>query len=214
MNRLKTGVINAIFEYGEAETNYLKERDGELGAAINAIGHIRRDVFGDFFAALVSLIVGQQISAKAQKTVWRRMADMLGEITPQSVIACQEAEIQKCGVTFKKASYIRGAAEMIAGGRLDISALTQKSDAEVRAELTKIGGVGVWTADMLMLFAMRRPDILSFEDLAIRRGMRMLYRHETLPREIFGDHKRRYSPHGSVASLYLWAIAGGANFRA
>ena len=63
---------------------------------------------------------------------------------------------------------------------------------------------------MLMLFSMQRPDILSFGDLAILRGMRMLYRHRKITRELFEKYRRRYSPYGSVASLYLWAIAGGA----
>jgi DNA-3-methyladenine glycosylase II len=155
-------------------------------------------------------MVGQQISSKAQATIWQRIKDRLGEITPQAILACTEADLQSCGITFKKTAYIRGVAERVADGSLDIAGLHLKSDAEVCAELIRLDGVGVWTAEMLMLFSMQRPDILSFGDLAILRGMRMLYRHRKITRELFEKYRRRYSPYGSVASLYLWAIAGGA----
>jgi len=200
----------AIFNYGDVETTHLKKRDKALGAAIDAIGPIRREIHTDLFSALVKSIVGQQISSKAQRTIWERMKGGLVEITPQTVLACTEAELQSYGISFKKASYIRGVAERVVDGRLNIDALNSKSDAEVCKELVQIDGIGIWTAEMLMLFSMQRPDILSHGDLAIQRGMRMLYRHKEIPRQIFERYRRRYSPYGSVASLYLWAIAGGA----
>jgi DNA-3-methyladenine glycosylase II len=199
-----------IFKYGDAEIEYLKTRDKTLAAAIDTIGPIRRETNSDLFSALINSIVGQQISSKAQATIWGRMKNGLGKITPQAVLACTEAELQSYGITFKKASYIRGAAERVIDGSLDINALQKKSDANVCKELIEIDGIGIWTAEMLMLFSMQRPDILSFGDLAIQRGMRMLYRHKKITRELFEKYRRRYSPHGSVASLYLWAIAGGA----
>jgi len=200
----------AVFTYGDAETSWLKERDEALGAAIDAIGPIRRTVNTDLFSALVNSIVGQQISSKAQATVWARMKNGLGTITPQTVLACTEAELQGYGISFRKAAYIRGAAERVMDGRLDIGALRSKSDGEVCKELVKLDGVGTWTAEMLMLFSMRRKDILSYGDFAIQRGMRMLYHHREIKPQLFEKYRRRYSPYGSVASLYLWAIAGGA----
>jgi DNA-3-methyladenine glycosylase II len=200
----------AIFTYGNVEIDHLKKRDKTLGAAIDTIGPIEREVNSDLFSALVRSVVGQQISSKAQATIWGRMKNSFGEITPQSILACTEAELQSCGISFKKASYIRGAAERVADGRLGIDALRFKSDEEVCAELSTLDGIGTWTAEMLMLFSMQRPNILSFGDLAILRGMRMLYRHRKITRQLFEKYRRRYSPYGSVASLYLWAIAGGA----
>ena len=199
-----------IFVYGDNEISHLKKRDKTLGSAIDRIGPIRREVNPDLFSALVNSIVGQQISSKAQVTIWQRMKDRLIEITPQTILNCPEPELQSCGISFRKASYIRGIAKGVAEGRLDIEALRFRSDAEVCAELVKLDGIGIWTAEMLMLFSMQRPDILSFGDLAIQRGMLMLYRHRKITRELFEKYRRRYSPYGSVASLYLWAIAGGA----
>ena len=200
----------AIFRYGDEEILHLKKHDKTLGAAIDKIGPIRREINGNLFSALVHSIVGQQISSRAQATVWARMKKGLGKITPEAVLACTETELQSYGITFKKASYIRGAAERVADGRLKIGALRKKSDAEVCRELSGIDGIGIWTAEMLMLFSMQRPDILSYGDLAIQRGMRMLYRHNEITRGLFEKYRLRYSPCGSVASLYLWAIAGGA----
>jgi len=136
------------------------------------------------------------------------MKSGFGEITPQVILTCTEAELQSYGITFKKAAYIRGAAERVMDGRLDMIALRSKSDQEVCKELVRLDGVGVWTAEMLMLFSMQRPDILSYGDLAILRGMRMLYHHRKITPQLFEKYRRRYSPYGSVASLYLWAIAG------
>ena len=200
----------AIFEYGDSEINYLKGRDKKLAAAIDKIGLIRREVNPDLFSALVNSIIGQQISTKAQVTIWGRMTDAFGKVTPQAVLACTEAQLQGFGISFRKASYIRGAAQRVADGTLDITALGAKSEAEIRDELVRLPGIGIWTAEMLMLFSMQRPDIVSYGDLAIHRGMQMLYQHEKITKPLFEKYRRRYSPHGSVASLYLWAIAGGA----
>jgi DNA-3-methyladenine glycosylase II len=200
----------AIFEYGDVEIRHLKDRDKKLGAAIDKIGPIQRAGSQDLFAALVRSIVGQQISTKAQATIWQRMQDALGTVTPHRILACTEAELQQFGFSFRKAAYIRGAAERAADGRLDIDSLRLKPDAEICRELSALSGVGIWTAEMLMLFSMQRQDILSYGDLAIHRGMRMLYRRTEISRELFEKFRRRYSPYGSVASLYLWEIAGGA----
>jgi DNA-3-methyladenine glycosylase II len=74
----------------------------------------------------------------------------------------------------------------------------------------QIRGIGKWTAEMLMLFSLQRPDILSYDDLAIQRGLRMIYHHRRITPKLFERYRRRYSPYASVASLYIWAVAGGA----
>lgn len=199
-----------IFCYGEEEISYLKSRDKHLAWAIDQIGPVERSVNPDLFSALIDSIVGQQISTKAAITVWERMVEAIGEITPQAIYNCSEEELQKHGMTFSKARYIRGAAESVLEGRLDLDALQEMSDDEVSAELCKLNGVGVWTAEMLMIFSLQRPNIVSYGDLAILRGMRMLYHHRKITRPLFEKYKRRYAPYGSTASLYLWAIAGGA----
>ena len=94
-------------------------------------------------------------------------------------------------------------------GELDIESLVHMEDDEVIKQLSSIKGIGEWTAEMLMLFSMQRPNIFSYGDLAILRGLRMLHHHRKITKKLFEKYRRRYSPYCSVASLYLWAIAVG-----
>lgn len=199
-----------MFVCGEKELAYLKKKDKRLGAVIDTLGPLERDTDSDLFASVVRHIVGQQISMAAQATIWRRMTETLGEITPKSVYATELQALQASGITFKKAEYIKDFAQKVHDGAFDIEALAEKSDDEVIAALSALKGIGVWTAEMLMIFCMQRPDILSFGDLAIQRGLRMLYHHRKIDRALFEKYRRRYSPCGSVASFYIWAVANGA----
>ena len=198
------------FIYGQEEIDYLKSKDKKLSAAIDKIGLIKRSVIPDLFSALISSIIGQQISAKAHKTIWIRMQDALGKVNPETILAQSDSELQNLGLTFRKVDYIKNVAEKVQTEELNLSNLVNLSDEEVIVELSKLKGIGVWTAEMIMILSMQRKDILSYGDLAILRGMRMLYHHRELSKENFYKYKRRYSPYNSVASLYLWAIAGGA----
>ena len=199
-----------FFQYGETEIAYLKQADKRMAEVIDRIGRVERRVIPDLFAALVHSIVGQQISTKAHETIWRRMENALGQVTPEAIDRLSVEELQGFGITFKKAAYIRNATQQVLDGTLDIQSLYMMNDNEVCTRLSELDGIGVWSAEMLMLFSMQRPDILSFGDLAIQRGLRMVYHHRKITRELFEKYRRRFSPYNSVASLYLWAVAGGA----
>ena len=199
-----------FFQYGETEIAYLKQVDKRMAEVIDRIGKVERRVIPDFYAALVHSIVGQQISTKAHETIWRRMENALGQVTPEAIDRLSVEELQGFGITFKKAAYIRNATQQVLDGTLDIQSLYMMNDNEVCTRLSELDGIGVWSAEMLMLFSMQRPDILSFGDLAIQRGLRMVYHHRKITRELFEKYRRRFSPYNSVASLYLWAVAGGA----
>jgi len=147
------------FQYGEAETTYLSARDERMAAVIAQVGHIEREVDTDLFSAVVHHIVGQQISTKAQATIWKRMRDEFGAVDAAAVLGAGVEKLQSFGMTF---------------------------------------------------FCMQRPDVFSYDDLAIQRGLRMVYHHRKIDRKLFEKYRRRFSPYCSVASLYLWAAAGGA----
>ena len=198
------------FAYGTTETDYLSGKDKRLASVIERVGPIRREVRPDLFDALMHAIVGQQIAPTAQQTVWNRLVQALGEVTPASVDRMEADALQRLGLSFRKVGYMKGAARKNLLGELDIEALRHMDDTRVSAALCQLEGVGVWTAEMLMLFSLQRPDVFSFGDLAIHRGLRMVYRHKVVNRERFEMYRRRFSPYGSVASLYLWAVAGGA----
>jgi len=198
------------FEYTQEELDLLKAKDKTFAFYIDEIGLIQRGIIPSLYAALVNSIIGQQISTKAQATIWLRMQDKLGEITPENILTYSNEEIQSCGISMKKAAYIKDAAEKIVSKELDMEALHEMSDIEVCQQLSKLKGIGIWTAEMLMIFSMQRKDIFSFDDIAILRGLRMVYRHRKITRELFEKYRRRFSPYASIASLYLWEISVGA----
>jgi DNA-3-methyladenine glycosylase II len=195
------------FEYGTREMDYLKSRDRKLGEVIDRMGVLECEVIPDPFAALIFSIVGQQISSKAADTVWNRLQALVGDMTPEAVLMTDHQAIQSCGMTHRKAGYIQGIAEAICDQRADFQSLHNLSDRDVIRRLSELPGVGPWTAEMLLIFSLHRYDVVSFDDLAIRRGMMTLYGLDSLTKEQFQRYRKRYSPYGSVASLYLWELS-------
>ena len=198
------------FAYGERELSYLRQKDKRFGAVMDRIGHIDRAVDPDLFSSVVHHIIGQQISTKAQATIWQRIHDTLGSINAETILKAGVPALQALGMTFRKAEYITDFAEKVHTGAFDLNAVERMNDEDAIRALSSLKGIGVWTAEMILLFCMQRPDIFSYDDLAIRRGLRMVYHHREMDRERFEKYRRRFSPYGSVASLYLWAVAGGA----
>ena len=198
------------FAYGERELSYLRQKDKRLGTVMDRIGHIDRAVDPDLFSSVVHHIIGQQISTKAQATIWQRIHDTLGSINAETILKAGVPALQALGMTFRKAEYITDFAEKVHTGAFDLNAVECMNDEDAIRALSSLKGIGVWTAEMILLFCMQRPDIFSYDDLAIRRGLRMVYHHREIDRERFERYRRRFSPYGSVASLYLWAVAGGA----
>lgn len=200
--------MTTCFQYGDEEIQYLKGKDKKLGAAIERIGMIQRPVIPDPFAALISSIVSQQISKKAASTVWNRLNEALEGICPETIDNTDVSSIQACGMSARKAGYIKGIAKAAIDGQVDFHALPAMEDGEIITRLTALPGVGVWTAEMLLIFSLNRPNILSYNDLAIRRGITNLYGLKELTRDQFEKYRARYSPYCSVASLYLWELSG------
>ena len=199
-----------FFVYGKTEVSYLRQKDPRLAAVIDRIGHIDRAVDTDLFSSVVHHIVGQQISTKAQATIWQRMQDALGAVSAETILAAGVAKLQGLGMTFRKAEYITDFAEKVHTGAFDLDAVAHMRDEDAIRELSSLKGIGVWTAEMILLFCLQRPDIFSYDDLAIQRGLRMVYHHRKIDRKLFEKYRRRFSPYCSVASLYFWAVAGGA----
>ncbi len=198
------------FVYGERELDHLRKRDKRLARVIDRVGPVRREVDPDLFSAVVHHIVGQQISTKALATVWGRFRGSLGTVNAVTVLGAGEEGLRALGLSGRKASYILDFAERVDEGSFDLDAVRAMDDADAVAALSSLKGVGVWTAEMILLFCLQRPDVFSYGDLAIHRGLRMVYRHREVGPERFERYRRGFSPYGSVASLYLWAVAGGA----
>ena len=177
-----------FFAYGEKEITYLKQKDKRLAEIIDKIGMVEREVDTDLFSAVIHHIIGQQISTKAQATIWKRMKDQYGIINADTILSAGVSNLQSLGITFKKAGYITDFARKVKDRTFDIDGIWKKSDEEAIKELSSLQGIGVWTAEMILLLCMQRP----------------------IDRKLFEKYRRRLSPYCSVASLYFWAVAGGA----
>lgn len=199
-----------FFNYGETEIEYLKSKDKKLGEIIDKIGHINRKVNLDLFSSIVNNIVGQQISTKAHETIWKRITDQLIKVNADTIIDAGASKIQQFGMSHRKAEYIMDFAHKVKSGDFDLEALRHMTDEELIAKLSSLKGIGVWTAEMIMLFCLQRPNVFSYGDLAILRGIRMVYQHKDIDKKRFERYRKRFSPYCSVASLYFWAVAGGA----
>lgn len=198
------------FQYGDKERQYLKDKDPVFKEIIEQIGDVKREVIPDLYTALIDAVIGQQISTKAAQTIKNRFIEKFSPITPEHIITINDEQLQSCGITLRKAKYIKQITKKIINHECDLHQLYTLSDEDVCKELSKLPGIGKWSAEMLMLHAMQRPNILSETDLGIQRGLRMVYHHRKITPQLFHKYQRRFSPYGSVASLYLWEVSAGA----
>jgi DNA-3-methyladenine glycosylase II len=161
----------------------------------------------DAYGALLRAIVGQQLSTKAARTIYLRVVDLFGGKTPspQQLLDASEADLRAAGLSGRKVEYVRDLAAHVVSGELELDRLDALSDEEVIAEIVAVRGLGLWTAEMFMLFHLRRPDVLSGGDLGIRQAIQIEYGMKEMPtpQEVV-ELSQRWSPYRSLASLYLW----------
>ncbi|MDO5538234.1 MAG: DNA-3-methyladenine glycosylase 2 family protein [Desulfovibrionaceae bacterium] len=188
---------------------HLRARDKRLAAFMDLAGPLSRDVLTDPFAALVHAVCGQQISSKVHETLWARLKERLSPVTPEHLAAFTVEDLRGLGLSRSKAACIRGAAEAGLSGEIDYAGLDRLDDDAVRAKLCSLKGIGPWSAEMLLIFCLRRPNVLSRGDFGIRRGLRMLYHKKELDDAFIDRCLKRWSPRATIASLYLWELASG-----
>lgn len=197
-----------FFAYGKRELSYLKKRDKALGRFIAERGFIEREIEPHTFAALIRHIISQQITGKTAEKIFLRVCSLCSNVmTEQAIASLAQEHLQACGMSAKKARNIQAAAAFFAEKNITGLYFAEKSDEEVMKELTQLPGVGVWTAEMLLLFSLQRKNILSYGDYGIKKGLCLLHGLEKIDKRTFAAFKEQYSPYASVASLYLWEIA-------
>jgi DNA-3-methyladenine glycosylase II len=161
----------------------------------------------DAYGALLRAIVGQQLSTKAARTIYGRILDLFdgGTPAPEQLLEAEESDLRAAGLSGRKVEYIRDLASHVIDGELELERLGELSDEEAIEEIVAVRGLGVWTAEMFLLFHLERPDVLSGGDLGIRKAVQIEYGLEEMPAPArvleIGEPWR---PHRSLASLYLW----------
>jgi DNA-3-methyladenine glycosylase II len=161
----------------------------------------------DAYGALLRAIVGQQLSTKAARTIYLRVVELFGGATPspEQLLEASEEDLRGCGLSGRKTEYVRDLARHVLSGELELDRLEQLDDEQVIDEIVAVRGLGLWTAEMFLLFHLQRPDVLSGGDLGIRKAIQLEYGLAEMPTPTrvleIGEPWR---PHRSLASLYLW----------
>lgn len=158
----------------------------------------------NYFDTLARSIISQQLSAKAADTIERRIwAVAPSPFEPAQLLTVPVEALRSAGLSSRKASYIHALAESILNGDLDFDALAAYSDESVITVLTEFPGIGRWTAEMFLIFGLKRIDVLALGDSGLRRAARMLY-PDTRQDDILEVVSKPWRPYRSVASWYLW----------
>jgi DNA-3-methyladenine glycosylase II len=184
----------------------LRQRDRDLARILGRLGEPPLWGRRPGFPTLVRIILEQQVSLAAARTLYRRIACDLGGMSAQSVHACGESGLRELGMTRQKARYCHGLAARIVGGSLDLSQIAVLPDEAGRSALLGVPGLGPWSVDIYYLMALRRPDVWPQGDLALASALREIKRMAELPgREEQAALSARWSPWRSVAARLLWA---------
>jgi len=185
---------------------HLKSSDPILASIIERVGSPKIAYREPTFEALARAIVFQQLSTKAARTIYGRLEEAAGgKLTPESIQGLGVGEMRRAGLSKQKIGYIRDLAEHALSGKVDFARLPDMTDEEVIVALTDIKGVGVWTAHMFLIFALRRPNVLAVGDLGVRTAIQRHYRKRALPKpEHIEKIALNWHPYCSYACWYLW----------
>lgn len=185
---------------------YLCKKDKRLAKVISMVGSISYTPHNEnIYAFLIHEIIEQMLSVKAGQKIYERLKILCnGDITPERVNALSDDEIRLTGTSKAKIQYIRGLTEAIINGDLVFNDLNNLSDKEIIERLTKLHGIGNWTAKMFLIFVLDRPDVLPFEDGALLQSYRWIYKPKNLSAASIQKKCKKWSPYSSIASRYLY----------
>ena len=187
---------------------HLKKTDPTLRGIIEKAGPYRIEFLEPVFSTLVRSIVFQQLSGKVARVIYNRLVDAAAhgaELTPEAILKLKPAKLRAIGLSKQKSAYILDLARRTREGSVVFETIHRLSDEEVIEHLTAVKGIGVWTAHMFLIFALRRTDVLPTSDLGVRMAIRKAYQLPELPKPVeIEELARSWRPYCSVAAWYLW----------
>ena len=190
-------------------TAYLSDIDPIMSEAIQRVGPCTLVPNPDIFEALIDAIISQQISVKAADTMVARLRNVApgAVLTPDSLSTFQHEDLRALGFTTPKSNYIRNLTEQVVSGQLDLAALPLLDDETVISKLTALKGIGRWTAEMILIFSLTRPDVLPVDDLGFVEGVRVAYALSTRPTpKEMRTRGELWRPFRTFATWYMWAV--------
>lgn len=193
-------------------TAYLSDIDPIMAQAIARVGPCTLEPNPNVFEALVDSIISQQISVRAADAIMARLraalpAGSAGSITPQALLPLEQEALRAVGLSTPKARYVRDLTERVTGGQLNLERLIELDDEAVIDELIVVKGIGRWTAEMILIFSLGRPDVLPVDDLGLLEGVREAYGLETRPTpKEMRERGEIWRPYRTIATWYMWYI--------
>ncbi len=182
------------------------KKDPKLANIIESVGTYKISLIENPYESLVEAIITQQLSGKAAKSISSRFRSLYKKYPkPSDVLKTPDSKLQKAGLSKMKISYIKDLSNRIEAKELRLKALHEMSDDQVVAELTKVKGIGRWTAEMFLIFSLGREDVLPVGDLGLKKGIQRLYSLKEIPEEKqIEELAERWRPYRTVATWYLW----------
>ena len=186
--------------------NHLKKSDPVMRGIIERVGPCRMEFSEPEFHSLAEAIVYQQLNGKAAVTIFKRFTALAGEpVTPEGIAKLSAEQMRSVGLSKQKSSYLRDMAERAIRGELNFTPLPALSDEEVIKHLTQVKGVGVWTAQMFLMFTLRRPNVLPTGDFGLQMAIKKHYNKRNLPKPVQMEKiAKPWEPYRSIACWYLW----------
>lgn len=189
------------FTVEDEKVKYLSQSDPGLKKLIHIIGNLSVQLNRNYFESLIKKIIGQQLSVKAANTICNRVEAITLGFNPMIIRSLSDEELRATGVSGAKIVYMRDLTEKVLSGELDLQRLETLSDEEVISTLTKIKGIGKWTAEMFLIFSLGRLNVLSVGDAGLQRAFRWLSHNSE---ETLAQRYDLWKPYNTIASLYLW----------
>jgi DNA-3-methyladenine glycosylase II len=188
-----------------AALKHLK-KDRKLAKVIDKIGKYNLPITKNPYESLVEAIITQQLSGKAADSISARFREIYGRFPkPADVLKTSDVKLRKAGLSYMKVSYIKDLSSRVESKEIRLSYMKNLTDEEVIEQLTKVRGIGRWTAEMFLIFSLGRQDVLPVGDLGLKKGIQRLYSLSELPeKEEMEKIAERWRPYRSVATWYLW----------
>lgn len=196
--------MSSLFPFID-KVEHLRHADQRMAQVIEQFGYIERPTNQPLFATLVRNIISQQIATSVAERTWQRLLERVGEVTPEAIVALGEEGLNEIGLPVRKVRWIAAAAQRFAAGEFQTDILKTMNDKELVRKLVTLDGVGIWSAEMLMMFSLGRENVLSSGDLILRKAIATLYGERRLTKARWAHYHKLFSPYASIASLYLWA---------
>ena len=187
------------------EVKYLVENNPNLLQLFQKKDEVIVNIDDDYFVSLVGTIVSQQLSGKVARTIFDRVNKLFDhEITAEKILNMPEENLRSVGLSFQKIKYFKSLSECYITKAIDLDHLSDMSDDSIIEMLTKIKGIGVWSAQMFLLFSLGREDVFSVLDLGLRNAVKIIYNNQDLTNLEIEEISKNWIPYRSIVSHYLW----------